>query len=86
MYIIVEIGFKPHLHTSTLKYHVYIDKPVILDKPDVLEVPEFPYKQTFMKDPMYYFNNLRTKSYLVSNEFILVNDATFGDNQWKYDN
>ena len=65
---------------------VVSDKPVILDKPEVLEVPEFPYKRTFMKDPMYYFNNLRTKSYLVSNEFIPVNDATFGDNQWKYDN
>ena len=50
------------------------------------EVPEFPYKRTFMNEPMYYFDNLRTKSYLMSNEFIPVNDANFGDNQWKYDN
>ena len=49
-------------------------------------VNNFPYKRIFMKNPMYYFNNLKTKSYLMSNEFIPVNDASFGDNIWKYDN
>jgi hypothetical protein len=50
------------------------------------KVNNFPYKRIFMKNPMYYFNNLKTKSYLMSNEFIPVNDASFGDDAWKYDN
>ena len=43
-------------------------------------VPEFPYKRTFMNEPMYYFDNLRTKSYLMSNEFIPVKKYIL----WRY--
>lgn len=50
------------------------------------KLDDFPYKRTFMKDPIYYFDNLRTKTYLMSTEFIPVNSASSGENAWKYDN
>jgi hypothetical protein len=65
------------------------NSPKVPEMPEVsdsADVPEFPYKRNFMKDPMYYFENLRTKSYLMSNEFIPANSANFGENQWKYNN
>ena len=42
----------------------------------------FPYKKLFMKEPDYYFDNLVSKSYLVSNEFLPKNKAS---RDWKID-
>lgn len=53
---------------------------------NVSQEDDFPYKRTFMKDPKYYLNNLKTKNYLMSTEFIPINSASSGDMAWKYDN
>ena len=42
----------------------------------------FPYKRLFMKEPNYYFDNLRSRTYLISDEFLPDNDARL---TWKFD-
>lgn len=47
------------------------------------EMPvNFPYKRLFMKEPSYYFDNLKSRTYLISDEFLPDNSARM---DWKLD-